>query len=162
LDHLVYLPAGSAALTRRARAHSGLSAIVVRFSRSRRRYERRGVLVEEDALARAERDPERRASEDRQLQARFADAIAAAFPRCPAKRAQAIARYAATRGSGRVGRTAAARELDPDAIELAVVAAVRHEDTAYDELLMAGIDRVEARHRVRDDVTRVLDAWRQQ
>jgi hypothetical protein len=56
LDHLVYLPAGSATLTRRARAHSGLSAIVVRFSRSRGRYERRGVLVEEDALARAERE----------------------------------------------------------------------------------------------------------
>jgi hypothetical protein len=56
LDHLVYLPAGSAAVTRRARAHSGVSAIVVRFSRSRGRYERRGVLVEEDALARAERE----------------------------------------------------------------------------------------------------------
>jgi hypothetical protein len=36
------------------RAHSGLSAVVVRFSRSRRPYERQGVLVEEDALARAE------------------------------------------------------------------------------------------------------------
>jgi hypothetical protein len=35
---------------------SGLSAIVVRFSRSRGRYERRGVLVEDDALARAERE----------------------------------------------------------------------------------------------------------
>jgi hypothetical protein len=35
LDHLVYLPAGDAALSRRARQASGLSAIVVRFSRSR-------------------------------------------------------------------------------------------------------------------------------
>jgi hypothetical protein len=65
LDHLVFLPAGSAALTRRAKAHSNLSAIVVRFSRSRRRYERRGILVEENALARAEReclaDPDARA-----------------------------------------------------------------------------------------------------
>jgi hypothetical protein len=175
LGHLVYLPAGSAALTRRARAHSGLSAIVVRFSRSRGHYERRGVLVEEGALARAEREcladaesrarrrereHERRADEDLKLQARLAKAIAAAFPGCPAERAQAIARHAATRGSGRVGRTAAARELDPDAIELAVVAAVRHEDTAYDELLMSGIDRAEARYGVRDDVERVLDAWR--
>jgi hypothetical protein len=56
LDHLVFLPAGSAALTRHAKAHSGLSAVVVRFSRSRRRYERRGILVEEDALARAQRE----------------------------------------------------------------------------------------------------------
>jgi hypothetical protein len=178
LDHLVYLPAGSAALTRRAKARSGLSAIVVRFSRSRGRYERQGILVEEDALERAEREcladaeararrrerereHERRGHEDLKLHARLANAIATAFPGCPAERAQAIARHAATRGSGRVGRTAAARELDRDAVELAVVAAVRHGDTAYDELLMSGIDRAEARHRVRDDVTRVLDAWRQ-
>ena len=54
LAHLVYLPAGDAALTRRARKASGLSAIVVRFSRARRRYERQGVLVEEPALQQAE------------------------------------------------------------------------------------------------------------
>src|ERR671914_784664 len=47
MDHLVYLPAGDAALTRRARAASRLSAVVVRFSRARKRYERQGVLVEE-------------------------------------------------------------------------------------------------------------------
>jgi hypothetical protein len=54
MDHLVFLPSGDGTLSRRAKAHSGLSAVVVRFSRSRRRYERQGVLVEEDALARAE------------------------------------------------------------------------------------------------------------
>jgi hypothetical protein len=54
LDHLVFLPAGNAALTRRAKAASGLWAVVVRFSRSRRRYERQGLLVEEGALERAE------------------------------------------------------------------------------------------------------------
>jgi hypothetical protein len=43
LGHLAYLPAGNAALTRRAKAHSNLSAVVVRFSRSRRRYERQGA-----------------------------------------------------------------------------------------------------------------------
>ena len=52
LDHLAYLPAGDAALTRRARKASDLSAVVVRFSRTRRRYERQGVLVEEEALER--------------------------------------------------------------------------------------------------------------
>src|SRR6266536_6243769 len=54
LDHLVFLPAGDTALTRRARQHSGLSPVVVNFSRARRRYERQGVLLEEDALLRAE------------------------------------------------------------------------------------------------------------
>jgi hypothetical protein len=34
LAHLVFLPPGDAALTRRARKHSGLSAVLVRFSRA--------------------------------------------------------------------------------------------------------------------------------
>lgn len=55
LDHLAYLPRGDATLTRRARAASGLSAIVVRFSRARKRYERQGILVEEAAVEEAER-----------------------------------------------------------------------------------------------------------
>jgi hypothetical protein len=54
LDHLVFLASGDAALSRRAKKASKLCAVVVRFSRARRRYERQGILVEEDALARAE------------------------------------------------------------------------------------------------------------
>jgi len=54
LDHLVYLPRGDATVTRRARGYSQRSAFVVRFSRTRKRYERQGTLVEEAALARAE------------------------------------------------------------------------------------------------------------
>jgi hypothetical protein len=175
MDRLVFLAAGDAALTRRAKRASRLSAVVVRFSRSRRRYERRGVLVEEDALDRAEaecladeeararrreRDAARRAQEDVELATRMAREISRLFPGCPPRRAEAIARRAATRSSGRVGRTAAARALDPGPLELAVAVSVRHEDTAYDELLMAGLDRADARERVRDEVARVLEAWR--
>lgn len=54
LDHLVFLPAGDPALTRRAKAGSRLFAVVVRISRSRGRYERQGLLVEEESLERAE------------------------------------------------------------------------------------------------------------
>jgi hypothetical protein len=43
LDHLVFLPAGDMTLSRRARKHSPLSAVVVRFSRTRKRYERQGL-----------------------------------------------------------------------------------------------------------------------
>jgi len=175
MNHLVFLPSGDAALTRRAKRASRLWAVVVRFSRARRRYERQGVLVEEPALERAEaeclqdeeararrrlRDERRRAGEDRLFQAKLAREIARLFPDCPADRAEAIARHAGTRGSGRVGRTAAARALDPDAITLAVVASVRHEDTRYDELLMSGVDRAEARDSVRLEVDRVLESWR--
>src|SRR4026208_659622 len=46
LDDLVFLPTGDAALTRRARKHSVLSAVVLKFSRARGRYERQGLLVE--------------------------------------------------------------------------------------------------------------------
>src|SRR6185369_14231868 len=56
LSHLVFLPPGDAALTRRAGRYSSLRAILVRFSRTRKRYERQGTLVEEAALARAEQE----------------------------------------------------------------------------------------------------------
>lgn len=175
LDHLVYLPAGNAALTRRARKFAGLSAVVVRFSRARGRYERQGVLVEEEALARAERecladaearllrrqrDAGRRAAHDAALAAAIAREITRLFPGCPPRRAEAIARHTATRGSGRVGRSAAGRALDREAVVLAVQAAVRHADTAYDDLLMAGSSRADARRRVHGDMQRILDGWR--
>jgi hypothetical protein len=56
LDDLEYLPSGDALLTRRAKTKSVRSAVVVRFSRSRRRYERQGLLVEPQALAAAQRE----------------------------------------------------------------------------------------------------------
>ena len=175
MDHLVFLPSGDAALTRRAKASSRLTAIVVRFSRSRGRYERQGILVQESALEHAEaecladeeararrreRDVTRRAEEDAGLHDRMADQITRLFPGCPADRAHAIARHAAARGSGRVGRSAAVRALDSNAIELAVIASIRHEDTRYDELLMAGESRELAHAQVRADVDRVLEEWR--
>jgi hypothetical protein len=175
MDHLVFLPSGDAALTRRARRASRLSAVVVQFSRTRGRYERQGILAEEAAVEQAEsecladeqarvrrreRDALRRAEEDRALQAQMAATIAGLFPGCPTDRTEEIARHAAARGTGRVGRSAAGRALGERALELAVVASVRHRDTPYDDLLMAGIDRADARDQVRDVVTRIIDAWR--
>jgi hypothetical protein len=48
---LEFLPAGDARLSRRAKVKSARCAVVVRFSRTRRRYERQGLLVEPSALA---------------------------------------------------------------------------------------------------------------
>jgi hypothetical protein len=56
LEDLVFLRAGDALLTRRAKVNSARYAVVVRFSRTRGRYERRGLLVEPRALADARRD----------------------------------------------------------------------------------------------------------
>jgi hypothetical protein len=174
LGHLVFLHSGDSALTRRARKASGLAAVVVRFSRSRGHYERQGLLVEEQALAQAEvacladeevrerrrrRDAEYRKGEDLVFQDAFRSQIIRLFPRCPGERATAIAAHAGTRGSGRVGRSAGSRALDPDAVTLAVVASVRHSDTGYDQLLMSGISRARAREQVRSEIQRVLDAW---
>jgi hypothetical protein len=174
LDHLVFLPAGDAALTRRAKKASGLSAVVVRWSRTRKRYERQGLLVQEAAIEQAEqqcladedarmrrreRDRERRAAEDVELAAKLVKEIGRLFPRCPAKRADAIARHTSLRGSGRVGRSAAGRSLDERAITMAVAASVRHEDTNYDDLLMSGVSRDVARDQTRPAVDRVLAAW---
>jgi len=55
LDDLEFLGAGDALLTRHAKALSNRHAVVVRFSRRRRRYERQGLLVEPQALAQAQR-----------------------------------------------------------------------------------------------------------
>ena len=177
LDTLVFLPAGDPALTRRARKESGLAAVVVRWSRSRKRYERQGILVEGPALERAEascladeevrlrqreRSRARAEREDAALAERMTAEIRRLFPGCPQARAEAIAAHTALRGSGRVGRSAAGRALDEGALVAAVVASVRHEDTPYDELLMAGVDRREARDRVRHAVDSVLDRWRAQ
>jgi hypothetical protein len=56
LDDLEYLPAGDALLTRRVKARSGRYAVVVSFSKTRKRYERRGLLVEPRVLADVQRE----------------------------------------------------------------------------------------------------------
>jgi len=175
LDELVYLASGDAALTRRARKYSPLWAVVVRFSRARQRYERQGILVSEAALDQAERecladtevrafgrerDRERRAEQDQNLLADMAREISRLFPGCPPAEARTIAAHTARRGSGRVGRTAAGRSLEEEALTLAVIAHIRHRHTRYDQLLMRGHYRDEARASIRDEVDRVLESWR--
>jgi hypothetical protein len=56
IDDLEFLASGDALLTRRAKAKSARHAVVVRFSRTRGRYERQGWLVEPQALQDAKRE----------------------------------------------------------------------------------------------------------
>lgn len=174
LEHLWFLPRGDTALTRRARKHSRLSAVVLQWSRSRHRYERQGLLVEPDALAQAEeecladadlraaqreRSAEQRARWDERFVEQFASAIRQHLPGCPEEDAVRIARRACERGSGRVGRTAAAKDLSVEAIELAVRAHIRHKYTPYDDYLMRGWDRRDARDEVRPAVDELIQGW---
>ena len=174
LDHLVFLPSGDAALTRRAKKHSTLSAVVLKWSRARNRYERQGLLVEELALEKAEeecladsevrerrreREAVRREELDRQYVERFAQRVRELFPACPAGRETTIAEHACRKYSGRVGRSASAKSLGEDAVRLAVIAHIRHRETDYDILLARGYDRREARMEVESAVGKVLRNW---
>jgi hypothetical protein len=58
-----------------------------------------------------------------------------------------------------VGRSAAAKDLDENAVRLAVAAHVRHTETDYDALLARMVERRNARAKVRDDVAEVLNRW---
>ncbi len=176
LDHLVFLPAGDTALTRRSSKHSRLSAVVLKWSRSRQRYERQGLLVENEALERAEQECEadatqremrrgqaslRRAELDDEYIRQFAAQVRGLFPNCPPGRETLIAEHACRKYSGRVGRSDAAKNFDAKAVRLAVAAHVRHQETNYDELLSSMIERSAARSKVRDTVTEVLKLWEQ-
>ena len=89
----------------------------------------------------------------------FAEATLRLHPNCPEETASRIARHACLKYSGRVGRSAAAKELRPEAIKLAVIAHIRHEHTNYDELMGRGVERGDAREAVRGAVDGILCEW---
>ncbi len=175
LDHLEVLPAGDATLTRRARKFSPLTVMVLQFNRRRKKYDRMGLLVTPEAIDQAEESMDEDASEravarkkaalaraklDEKLVAEMTALILRDFPNCPPEEAHQIAAHTAVRGSGRVGRSEAGRNLDTHAIELAVIAWIRHQHTNYDELLMKGIARQTARQRIRESVQAQTKTWR--
>lgn len=176
LDHLVYLPAGDAALSRRARKHSPITVVAVKFSRARKRYERQGILVSEEALEKAEaecladedvrarkreRAEERRVALDVVFAQKMKERILELFPNCPAEDAQSIANHTTVRGSGRVGRSAEGQSFEKDAVTLAVRAHIRHCYTDYDRRLMKHGDRALAREEVIVNVDDMAGKWSQ-
>lgn len=177
LDHLAFLPSGDAAVTRRARKHSTLSAVVLKWSTARKRYERQGLLVENEAVEQAEkecladaevrarrrqRESQRRAEIDQEYVNRFAARVRALYPQCPRGQEIVIAEHACLKYSGRVGRTAAAKGLADEAVDLAVIAHIRHAETQYDRLLAKNLDRRDARAGVAEDVRRIRAKWGRQ
>ncbi len=174
LGHLEYLPRGDTAVTRRAGKLSPLKAVVVQWSRSRQHYERQGILAAPEAIAQAEIDSQADAAVRERQRARAAvrreageqvylDAVAAAirvlFPGCPATEVVRIAEWTCRKHSGRVGRSAAAKSLDAEALRLAVVAHIRHAHTDYDRRLGHHGDRMLARREIRAALDQVLADW---
>lgn len=174
LADLEFLQAGDPALTRRASKLSSRRAVVVRWARARKRYERQGTLVEPAAIAAAREQCEadaahreaknakaavRRAAEEQVYQAAFLEQIKALFPGCPAEEAKEIALHACEKHSGRVGRSAGAKELEMEKIRLAVIAHIRHAHTGYDALLAMNVGRQQARQAIEAKLFRVLAQW---
>ena len=110
-------------------------------------------------LRRRAREAERREQLDQRYVDQFAQRVCELYPGCPPGRERDIAAHACRKYCGRVGRSAAAKSLQDEAIRMAVVARVRHVETNYDELLGTGYDRSEARILVSAQVDRVLHAW---
>lgn len=174
LGHLEFLPRGDVAITRRATKHSPLRAVVVEWSRTRQRYERQGILVTRHAIEQAEaesladadlrarqreRSAARREAQEPAFLASLTAALRTQFPGCPPDEAEQIAAWACEKHSGRVGRTAAAKALDPEPLRLAVIAHIRHEHTPYDGILMRHGDRQLARQEVWPKIDEVLRRW---
>jgi hypothetical protein len=173
LGDLEFLPRGDAAVSRRAAKHSPTRAVVVQWSRARKRYERQGILATPQAIEQATQESKadedaRKAKQaraavkrevlDREFVKAFEAAIVRQFPRIPSEAAAQIANHACQKYSGRVGRSAAAKALDEQAVRLAVIAHVRHNHTRYD-LLLPSADRRDARRIVQPQIQRMLERW---
>lgn len=175
LDHLLFLPSGDMALTRRSKKHSKLHAVVLKWSKARKRYERQGLLIEERALVQAEmecladaemrerrrfREAERRARVDKEYVREYGKQIKRYYPHIPSGLEAKIAEHACLKHSGRIGRSRDAKRFDEEAITITVAAHARHAETEYDELLMRGIERYDARRIVAAKLNQVLEKWR--
>jgi hypothetical protein len=113
--------------------------------------------VETRTLARRARRREGRHA----FMAAFAALVRERFPGCPDGEELRVATYACARGTSRVGAMSRERGYLDEAVDLAVVSHIRHRFTRYEALLGQGMDREEARERVRAEVSAVLAAWSQ-
>jgi len=169
-----FLEPGNAALTRRSKKHSSYCGILFRWNRRRKRFERKGQYVEASAILKAqeecaqdelkralknEKAAIKRVEEDKIYVAAFSVAIRKRYPNCPKNREVAIAKHACEKYSGRVGRTANAKQFDGAMIDLAVEAHIRHKETNYDNQFKTGKTKRVIRSLVKEDITAVLKKW---
>lgn len=175
LKSLTLLPPGDVAMTRRSKKHSSRTVVFQQWNQRRRRYERKGQFVEPEAIVKArlecEADAEKREAKNKKAAAKrviedkayrdtFAIEIRRMFPSMPKGREVAVAEHACEKYSGRVGRTASAKEFDEDMITRAVIAHIRHSETNYDNMFGKGKRKREIRDDVRGDIQRILRLWK--
>lgn len=170
-----FLPSGDAAMTRRSKKHSPLCGVVQEWNQRRRRYERKGQYIEALAIAKARQECEedkekrliqnkkaaiKRTKEDKIYIEEFAKAIRFRYPKCPPGREVLIAVHACEKYSGRVGRTASAKEFDEKMVDLAVEAHIRHTETNYDSQFGKGKSKKEIRTDVKFDIVKIMQSWK--
>tara|TARA_R110002050_G_scaffold20348_1_gene57664 strand:- start:52975 stop:53643 length:669 start_codon:yes stop_codon:yes gene_type:complete len=170
-----FLPPGDAAMTRRSKKHSSYCGVVYEWNKRRKRFERRGQYVEvesielarqectDDADKRAksnEKAAVKRAADDIIYIKEFSKAIKLRYPNCPKNREVEIAEHACEKYSGRVGRTANAKQFDEEMIDRAVEAHIRHAETNYDNQFNKGKTKRAIREDVKQDINLVLRKWK--
>jgi hypothetical protein len=173
--HYTLLPSGNAAMTRRSKKHSARCGVVQEWNQRRKRYERKGQYVEANAIVlakseceadQAKRDAKnakaaiKREIDDKAYIKEFAKAIRLRYPNCPTNRETAIATHACEKHSGRVGRTASAKEFDPKMIDLAVEAHIRHSETNYDNEFGKGKRKKEIRSDLKFEIKAKMSQWK--
>ncbi len=169
------LPPGNVALTRRSKKHSELCGVLLFWNQRRRRYERKGQYVELQAISKAEKEcaadeAERavknkkaalvREVHDKEYIKEFGKAIREYYPNCPTKRELEIAKHACEKYSGRVGRSASAKQFDWKMIDLAVEAHIRHVETNYDSQFGKGKRKKEIRSDLSGVIKSILASWK--
>lgn len=174
--YLTLLKPGDAAMTRRSKKHAEKCAVLYQWNQRRKRFERLGQYVDQNAieLARAECEGDKndrakknetaaikRAEQDKIYIATFAESIRGRYAKMPLKREFEIAKHACEKHSGRVGRTANAKNFDIEMIDLAVEAHIRHKETNYENEFGKGLIKKEIRTKVKLDINNIKRKWRQ-
>lgn len=172
--HAAFLPPGDAALTRRSKKHSQFCGVLWGWNRRRKRFERKGQYVEAKAIELAKKECEAdqekralknekaavvRAAQDKVYIEQFSKAIRKRYPNCPPNREIEIAQHACEKYSGRVGRTAGAKQFDAQMIDLAVEAHIRHKETNYDSQFKTGKTKRMIRTDVKQTIESILKKW---
>jgi hypothetical protein len=162
-------------MTRRSKKHSKYCGVVLEWNQRRKRHERKGQYVEAEAIEKAKAEcaadeakraiKNEKAAKVREVQDKayilaFGKAIRAYYPNCPPQREYEIAAHACEKHSGRVGRTANAKQFDSKMIELAVVAHIRHAETTYDNEFGKGKIKREIRAELNPTIRKILAGWR--
>ena len=169
------LPPGDVALTRRSKKHSEFCGVLLFWNQRRRRYERKGQYVEAKAIEIAKKecvaDAEKREAKnkkaalvrevkDKEYIEQFSAAIRQYYQNCPVGREVEIAQHACLKHSGRVGRSANAKQFDAEMIEQAVVAHIRHVETNYDSRFGKGQKKRDIRADLSSTIKRILLSWK--